>query len=196
MTQINIAFSNSIKRGGIPQVILPLSPLGKSERSVKGLPPPSSNPPIRVISLLKGRFLAQESCLTRRAGLTPQILESALIPLVRLVRASYHLPRKGLDGGRNDTASLVPFGAVRCSTTRGFSSGYLPGLHPDISLVAGPSRGHELTCQRAENSGYHGNHLYHPLHPTRYFHKTWRAGQKKLYHKKATRRISKCQVKP
>ena len=132
--------------------------------------------PHKSYPCLRGCFLGGSGS-ARRVGLTPQTLEVALIPLVRLVSASCHLCHKGLDGGRNDVASLSPFGAIRCSTTAGFSSGHLLGMPPSTSLVADPSRGHELACRRAENTGYHGNHLHHPLHPTSYFHKSWTAGQ-------------------
>jgi len=102
----------------------------------------------KVMALLKGLFLALDSCSTRRVGLTPQTLEVALIPLVRLVSASCHIcHNNGLDGGRNDVVSLLPFGAIRCSATLGFSSGHPLGMHPSTSLVADPSRHYELAQQ-------------------------------------------------
>lgn len=158
--------------GGTPQFSPPL------KKGILRLSPhPLSIPQGRGIPLLRGLFPAVASCSARRVGLTPQTLEVALLPLARLVSASCHLSHKGLDGGRNDAVSLLPFGAIRCSTTLGFSSGHLLAMPSSISLVADPSRRHELACQRTSDTANHGNHQQHLLYPTSYFHNKWRMGQ-------------------
>ena len=96
-------------------------------------PHPLNNHLKQGISLHTGLFPIQDSCSTRRVGLTAQTPEVALIPPVRLVSAYCHLHRKGLDGGRNDIASFRLFGAIRNSTTPEFHSDiywvYLPVPH-------------------------------------------------------------------
>jgi len=93
----------------------------------------------------------------------------SLLPLVRLVSAAVCFWQNALDGRMNVVANLLPFGAIHSSATQGFGSEHILGMHPSTSLVADPSRRHELACQSTKGGTNDSYHLHDLPYPTIYF---------------------------